>query len=276
MDPRKLFFKSTPIIDVHVHAFFRQPELQAVARDTGVDFSIDGLRKECAANNVRNVCGIYNDFDGQTPIDDAEMAKMQEAWPGIVGVGILHPFRMGKDSFKRTEKALADGVFRGLKVYGGYYPADCTDKRFAPYYKLAAKYNVPVYVHTGDTIKQTAELRYCRPLAVDSAAVAFPETTFIITQMGNPWLPDAAEVTFKNDNVLMDTAGLFSGMRYSKLYRDRIQYVIDFVDNPSKFLFGSDWPVVHMRDYISYIRSVFPKSAHQKIFHDNAKKLFKL
>jgi predicted TIM-barrel fold metal-dependent hydrolase len=276
MDPRKLFFKSVPIIDAHVHTFFRQAEIQGIAKDNGVDFSIDGLRKDCAANNVLHVCAIYNDFDGVTPIDDGELAKQQEEFPAILGVGVLHPFRMDKNSLKRTEKAISDGVFRALKVYGGYYPTDCTDKRFAPYYKLAAKYNIPVYVHTGDTIKQNAQLRFCRPMAVDTAAVAFPDTKFIITQMGNPWLPDAAEVAFKNDNVWVDTAGVFSGMRYNKMYTSRIQYFIDFVDNPSKFMFGSDWPVARMRDYIAFIRTMFPKEMHQKLFHDNAKKLFRL
>jgi predicted TIM-barrel fold metal-dependent hydrolase len=273
--PTRLFGKQQQIIDVHVHTFFEQPDAREIARGNGAEFTLEGLRKECMANNVQSVCSLYNNFD--QPLDSKTIAEQKQSFQSIVGVGIIHPLKLKKDSLAKTEKAIADGTFKALKVYPGYYPVFSIDKRFHPFYKLAGKYNIPVYVHAGDTLSSEARLKYCRPLDVDEVAVDLPDTNFIITQMGNPWFIDAAEVTYKNPNVYLDTAGLFAGMvSFSKLYSSRIQYVIDYIEDPRKILYGSDWPMVRMKEYIEFIKSIVPKQMHQKVFYDNAKRLFKL
>lgn len=276
INPARLFKQKMPIIDSHAHTFFEHPDAKEIAAHNGSDFSLEGLRKECEANNVQFVVGLHNNFDSVTPLNLAKIIEQKKAMPNLIGVGIVHPLKMAKDSLKKTEQAISDGTFKALKVYPGYYPVFCMDKRFAPFYKLAGKYNIPVYVHTGDTISDDARLKYTRPLDVDEIAIDFPDTNFIITQMGNPWFTDAAEVAYKNHNVYLDTAGLFSGMSFSKLYNDRLEYVIDYIDDPRKILYGSDWPMVRMKQYIDFMQKVIPKQMHQKVFYDNARRLFKL
>ncbi|MEK6822241.1 MAG: amidohydrolase family protein [Nanoarchaeota archaeon] len=276
LNPTTFFGKRMHIIDVHAHTFFKHPDFSDIAKGNGADFSLEGLRKECATNMVDFVGTIYNDFDGQTPIGVEEFVRQRQQLPAMFGIGIVHPLRTKKDSLKKTEEAILDGTIKALKIYPGYYPVYCTDERLHPYYRLAGKHDIPFYIHSGDTMGKGTLLKYARPLHVDEVAVAFPETNFIITQMGNPWLIDAAEVAYKNDNVYLDTAGLFSGMQFSEVYTKRLQYVVEYIDDPRKFLYGSDWPMVRMADYIKFVKSVFPKDMHQKVFHDNARKLFRL
>lgn len=272
-----LFGKGLPIIDVHAHTFFGNADMQGIARSNGATFTIEGLKKECAHNGVLAACGIHNDLAKATPIDAAAIAEQQKIMPALIGVGIINPAKAGKDALADTEKAISDGTLRALKIYPGYYPVFCTDKAFHPFYKLAAKYSIPVYVHAGDMIGEGARLKYARPLPVDEIAVDFPDTNFIITQMGNPWFIDTAEVVYKNPNVYTDTAGLFSGIvSYSSLYSQRIQYAIDYIDNPRKILYGSDWPMVRMEAYLRFMRGVIPKELHANVFYENAKRLFRL
>ena len=42
------------------------------------------------------------------------------------------------------------------------------------------------------------------PLLVDDVAVDNPDVKFVMAHFGNPWLIDAAEVIYKNDNVWAD------------------------------------------------------------------------
>lgn len=270
-----VFGEKLRIIDAHCHTYFGLQEFKDIAQDSNIDYSATGLQKELSDNKIEAFCGIYNDLTQTTPIGAKELSAQKKEFATMLGVGVLHPLQQKRDSLAATEKAIKDGTFKALKIYPGVYPVPCSDKRFFPYYELAAKHKVPVYVHTGDTFSPGL-LRYARPLHVDEVAVAFPDTSFIMTQMGNPWVVDAAEVTYKNANVYMDTAGLFMGMKFSKLWVERVKYVIDYIDDPRKFLYGSDWPLVGMKNYIAFIKSLFPRDMHQKVFYDNARRLFKL
>ena len=48
-----------------------------------------------------------------------------------------------------------------------------------PYGRLAAKYDIPVIFHTGDTYSQSAKVKYAHPLFIDDVAVDFPETPLL-------------------------------------------------------------------------------------------------
>src|SRR5690606_28493313 len=106
---------------------------------------------------------------------------------------------------------LRERRIRGLKLYPGYEAFYVHDARMRVVYELAAEFDVPVMIHTGDTFDPKGKVKYAHPLEVDEVAVDFPSVTFVICHLGNPWVTDAMEVIYKNDNVVGDISGFTVG-----------------------------------------------------------------
>lgn len=51
---------------------------------------------------------------------------------------------------------------------------------------------------------------------------------------------------------------------------------LDYIENYDKVLYGSDWPLVNITKYIQSIKSIIPPEYWNKVFYENAKRLFKL
>lgn len=165
----------------------------------------------------------------------------------------------------------------GIKLYPGYQHVYVYDSVHYPLYELARKYDLPVVIHTGDTSKATAILKYAHPLTVDEIAVRYPDIRFVIAHCGNPWLVDAVEVAAKNDNVFLELSGLAAGFFDAKTfylkhktYYDYVRMWLDYFDRYDKVLYGSDWPLVNIKNYIELIKTVVPAEMHQAVFYDNA------
>jgi uncharacterized protein len=160
-----------------------------------------------------------------------------------------------------------------------------SEKREPLYYKkvyeLAMKYDLPVVIHSGDTFSDRGLLRYSHPLYIDELAVRYPDLRIVICHLGNPWVMDAAEIVYKNKNVYSDLSGLqvgtkevFDRFSSSELWLNTFRTAMVFADRYDKFLYGSDWPLAPMKSYIDLIKVMVPEEHHQKIFHDNAIKVF--
>ena len=97
--------------------------------------------------------------------------------------------------------------------------------------------------------------------------------------MGNPWIRDAAELVYKNENVYADLSafciGHTRGEELRRIQQD-IQWALSYSDRPDKFLYGSDWPLTPMKEYIAIIKKAVPKQFHRLIFYENAKRVFRL
>ncbi|MBP7864712.1 MAG: amidohydrolase family protein [Acidobacteria bacterium] len=137
--------------------------------------------------------------------------------------------------------------------------------------------------HTGDTYSRTAKVKYADPLTLDEVAVDHPKVRFVIAHCGNPWTVSAAEVVFKNPNVYVDLSGIMIGDLSQFAAEDLDTYLIKpirwmyrFAGNPRKFLYGSDWPLVPMGQYIRAIRKAIPPEDWKAVFHDNAVELFRM
>ena len=110
-------------------------------------------------------------------------------------------------------------------------------------------------VHTGDTFNRRAKVKYAHPLEIDEVAVDFREVTFLICHVGSPWFGDAMEVIYKNENVVGDISGLTLGdfaPRFEAFALDKVGELIAFINDPSKLLFGTDWPVADTASYLRF------------------------
>lgn len=160
----------------------------------------------------------------------------------------------------RLEERLRDGLVKGIKLYPGYDRYPINDPSLEAVHRIAAKYGVPVMIHTGDTYSKHAKVRQAHPLLVDDLAVDFPDVQFLMCHLGNPWFDDAAQVLYKNDNVLADISGLTLGRfeaEFEKLTLERMKEMISYMGDPThQLLYGSDWPLVDMSRYVRFFETL--------------------
>jgi len=179
------------------------------------------------------------------------------------------------------EQRIRDGLVKGIKLYPGYDRYAINDPSLESVFRIAAKYDVPVMIHAGDTYSKDAKVRQAHPLLVDDVAVDFPDVKFVICHLGNPWFQDTAEVLYKNPNVYADISGLTLGQfkyEFERYMIQRVKDMIMFMGDPGKqILYGSDWPLVEMGPYIRFFDNLdMPEDAKDNIRWRTAARLFKI
>lgn len=170
----------------------------------------------------------------------------------------------------------------GLKLYPGYNDIYVTDPIYDSVYELAEKYDKVVAIHTGTTASRQALLKYSHPLTLDEAATRHPYVQFVMCHFGNPWLIDAAAVLEKNPNVAVDLSGLLEGrVDIGQFYREHDGYIAQLKTWLQYFhyrdvMFGTDWPLVNLTEYIEFVMKFVPEKYQQAVFFDNANRIYKL
>ncbi|MEZ4261461.1 MAG: amidohydrolase family protein [Polyangiaceae bacterium] len=177
------------------------------------------------------------------------------------------------------EERLRDGLVKGIKLYPGYDHYPINDPSLETVFGIAAKYSVPVMIHTGDTYSRTAKVRMAHPLLVDDVAVDYPDVKFVMCHVGNPWFQDAAEVLYKNDNVYADISGLTLGeftYEFERYVAMRLKDMIAYMGDPGKqLMYGSDFPLVKMKPYLKFLQELdFKPDALESVAWRTASRLF--
>jgi len=173
---------------------------------------------------------------------------------------------------------LRDERVKALKLYPGYEAFYPNDPRMRVVYELAGEFDVPVMIHCGDTYSPRGKVKYAHPLEVDEVAVDFRDVTFVICHLGNPWVTDAMEVIYKNENVVGDISGFTLGQfeeRFERYMLEQVNEVVAFAGDPSKLLFGTDWPICDVGAYIRFVRQLeLTPEEHELIFWRNSARIF--
>ncbi|NDD91641.1 amidohydrolase, partial [bacterium] len=248
------------VIDAHLHTGFETPEVRA-----------EFFRQLKAAGVVGAVA--HTGDNGQRDYDDLQTS------------GVIHCFGVGskftKAEHELLDRGLKSGKFSCIKIYLGYIPRYATDPVYKPAYELAEKYNVPVVFHTGDTLDRDGKVKFADPLTIDEVAVDHRKITFVIAHCGNPWIESAAEVAYKNQNVYLDGSAFLIG-DLSKMPREKIEdyvvkplrWVFGYVEDPTKLMFGSDWPLTSISQYLEAFKQAIPKEHWRAVFRENALRVF--
>lgn len=292
---------SVPIIDAHLHVADAQlpgvPENPQMPDGTSFLGSLEsvaeGIRREMKSSGVVQALAMPCwDRADNDPLGIARNEQLASKIPGLYAIGIADPTRTDARHLGRVEECLQEGKVKAFKAYLGYLNFGPGDPGYQPYYRMAARYNLPFIFHTGDTYSHLAKLKYSHPLPIDDVAVDYPEVRFVIAHLGCPWFSDVAELVYKNnkrgikENVWTDLSGIVVGSaeayeEYRKqgalqIVIDRIREAFYYTERPDRFLYGSDWPLSPMASYRDFIREAIPPEYHQAVFHDNAKQLFGL
>lgn len=282
------------IIDAHMHYYnidgFRERAAAASHENTAA-----GWQSICEENNIVFSVAMGNTMDASVRFGGVPPRLIDLAAP-FDEICYNQPDNIGyclgvqsdlitEDNAERTAKEFEFYLHQphclGIKLYPGYNASYVNDRRHWPLFALAEAYQLPVVIHTGDTARPTGLLKYSHPLTVDEAAVNFPAVKFVIAHCGNPWIVDAVEVAAKNENVYIDLSGLLAGkpaalFLYEKnaAYFEYLRMWLNYLGRYEKVMYGSDWPLVNIPTYIKLIEKIIPAEEHQRVFYDNALRVF--
>ncbi|RDY72715.1 amidohydrolase [Halobacillus trueperi] len=273
------------IIDAHIH-FSSIQSFKDTGKDLSrVDYTKEGLRKEMKDGDIAFAIGMgvtegkegFPDRQVQTPMG----LDLDEGSPPGLGVcpGI-NPFCLDQHALDRLETKLQEPETVGIKIYLGYYPFYAYNDIYQPVYDLAAAYEVPVVFHTGDTYSERGLLKYSHPLTLDEVAVSRRDVNFVMAHLGDPWVLTGAEVVYKNRNMFADLSGWLVGTkkeldaRLADNHFDHVRHALTYCDHYEKLLFGSDWPLVPIKDYAEFIGAFIPSKHVEDVFYENACRVF--
>lgn len=264
------------LIDAHVHLnnyheSTRRPTRENVAdlfakmADTGVDHSIviTSYKVDVDRPRVEELVEILSNDPRSTVVEGLR-------WRGEERTDLF-----------TMEERIRDGLVKGIKLYPGYDFYPINDPSLESVFRIAAKYEIPVMIHTGDTYAKTAKVRMAHPLLVDDVAVDYPDVKFVMCHLGNPWFQDAAEVLYKNDNVYADISGLTLGeftYEFERYVAMRLKDMIAYMGDPGQqLMYGTDWPLVAMKPYFRFMRELdFDDTQLENISWKTAAALFKI
>lgn len=270
------------IIDAHLHLFPpEEPEFEEMARAVGHHNSTDHLRQVYGERNI-----VHGVVMGNRSLEVGYHDYPEDLFHYCVGLDSRLLDRgdaVIPDLPDRVEAHLARRSCCGVKLYPGYNKTALTAPLYEPIYALAARYGKPVAVHMGLTAFPGAYLKYCHPLALDEAAADHPETQFVMCHFGNPFLESAAAVVEKNPNVAADLSGLLEGrVDLPAYFQEQSGYVsalktwLTAIGRWEDLMFGTDWPIVNLGEYIAFIRALVPERHWEQVFFQNANRIYGL
>ena len=267
------------LIDCHVHLNNYYTENGDSRRPT--EENVQRLWAAMAAHGVDHAVVLTSyKVDVDRPSVERVLETLAEDPRTTVVEGLRWRGDARTDLFHMEER-IRDGVVKGIKLYPGYDKYAINDPSLESVFRLAAKYDVPVMIHCGDTYAKDAKVRQAHPLLVDDVAVDYPDVRFVICHLGNPWFQDTAEVLYKNDNVYADISGLALGdfdYEFERYLVTKVKDMIAYMGDPSRqIMYGSDWPLVEMGPYVKFMEGLeFPEGAREHIAWKTAAGLFRI
>lgn len=268
--------------DVHLHLSRWWPDLARTGYRTDLDYSVRGLLAEMDAAGIASGL-LLPVYEGPSPAESLREAVERARASGgrLRPVATVHP-GLGPESVEAVVTSW-DAVpeLSAIKLFPGYHPFYPHDPGLEPVYRYAARRGLPVMIHQGDTLASNGLIKYARPVEVDEVAVRHRGVRFVLCHFGNPWVDEAAELVYKNENVYADTSGLLA--HPSAPYFDRgvararalLQGAVDTIGSVARILYGSDWPLESLRTAVALVDGLDISEADRRaILGGNARRLF--
>lgn len=288
------------IIDTHIHLVRGNPDLKPIGdygsrmTDVSDELKAEYLKREMQQAGIGMAFGMgHRNGSKNDPLGIASTLRIAARVPEVRAIGIIDPRKTGREHLLAVERQIERerNKIVAFKAYLGYLHFGPEDPAYTPYYKLAAKYSLPVIFHTGDVWSLKGKVKFAHPLRVDEVAVDHPSVNFVLAHFGNPWFLDAAEVVWKNDNVWADLSGLYVGDEKAVeeiaksgempeaipgVVLSNLKKAITSLDRYDRILYASDWPFLPMIIYRKFVEALIPSAHYEKVFRANAESLFKL
>jgi predicted TIM-barrel fold metal-dependent hydrolase len=178
-------------------------------------------------------------------------------------------------------------LMKGIKVYTCYQHIDLKSDKLKKVVELADKNNLLMMFHVGysySCMSKTGKVAYTEPVSpkdLDFLVKDYPNTNFIFSHLGKPYLNEMILVAKENNNVYTDISGLIDFDEkpedIDKVVNDINSYL--FECGPKKLLFGTDFPVQTHEHSVYLVESAmedFSDSDKFNVYYENARRLLRL
>lgn len=166
-----------------------------------------------------------------------ETEKLVGEFPGrFAALALVEP-SAGMAGVREVRARLGEPWVVGMWAHTHSWDLRFDAPEYWPYYALASDLDVPVAMQAG-TSGGLFPSECGRPIGIDRPAIWFPDTRFVLSHTGWPWVDEAIAMALKFPNVYLGTAA------YPPRHWDPA--VVAFVKGPgrAKVLFGSNFPTV--------------------------------
>ena len=197
-----------------------------------------------------------------------EAALLVADYPGrFAALWAINP-DAGMRGVRRAERALEHPW-----VVGFYNHTHSFDRRFDhadfyPFYALAAEHEVPIAMQAG-TSGGLMPSECGVPIGVDRPAIYFPDTTFLLSHTGWPWVTETISMALKHSNVYIGTAA-YPPKHWSP-------ELVEFIKGPGrrKVVFGTNFPTVGHRHALGQLDQLdLPDTVRHDLLEGTARAIF--
>jgi len=271
------------IIDCHVHLNNYDGLNKTENKALSLQERLDALLENMKNNNITYSILLSSYKVDENRPSTSQLIDIVKKNNYIDRIGVVAGFTIDNHTYedlKNYRQWLKDDIIKGIKLYCGYEHYYPYDERYQVVYDMCIEFGCPIMIHTGDVFSQRAKVKYSHPLNIDDIAVDNPELKIVMCHIGNPWITDCQEILYKNKNVYADISGLIVGdftLSGRTHYANKIKEILNYVDDPHRLLYGSDWPISNMKSYIDFVQKLeFDEKSFDLLMFKNAKSLFKI
>jgi len=174
------------------------------------------------------------------------------------------------------QKLFDEYQFLGIKLQllvQNFYP---DDERMHDIYKLVVDRGKWINFHAGTAPYHNQYVGYKN---FTKFLEKYPDMNVIVAHLGTYETHKFFKLLDKYDNLYLDTAMVYLPMTFSKNWKDNMVLPSEeeLLSHEDRILYGSDFPNIPY-DYSCSVEGLLnlnlPKSFYQKVFYENAKKIF--
>jgi uncharacterized protein len=198
----------------------------------------------------------------------AEIESMAARWPGRFAALVVPKPATGMAGVREVRARLAEPWAVGMYTHTHSWDLRFDAAEYYPYYALASELDVAFVMQAG-TSGGLLPSECGHPISVDRAAIYFPETRFVLSHTGWPWVDEAIAMALKFPNVYLGT-GAYPPRHWS-------HSLLSFVRGPGrrKTMFGTNFPTVGHRHALQQIEELdLAPATRSALLGDTARRVF--
>ena len=197
-----------------------------------------------------------------------QVDKLAARWPGrFVALALIDPER-GMAGVREVRARLGEPWVVGCYLHTHSWDRRLDHADYYPFYALGSELDVPVAMQAGTSGGLMAS-ECGHPISIDRAALYFPDTRFVLSHLGWPWVDEAVAMALKFPNVHLGT-GAYPPRHWPAA-------VQDFVRGPgrNKVIFGTNFPTVGHRHALAQLGALHLEAAvEQALLRGTAHRVF--
>jgi predicted TIM-barrel fold metal-dependent hydrolase len=262
-----------PFADMDDHL----PEIKALFRRRGAekrregDLSAADLVAQMDAAGIERLCLTSWTRPGRAIASNDRIAAYIRDYPsrfvGVAGVDLKHPVQ----AVRELDRAVRELGFKALRVIPWLWELPPNHKLYYPLFVKCIELDIPFCTqvgHTGPLMPSETG----RPIPyIDEIALVFPELKIVGGHIGYPWTDEMIAVSWKHENVYIDTSAYLPRYYPPQLLHYMNSYGRD------KVLFGTNFPMLSLGDCARQALALELKpEAKAGFLAGNARRVFKI